>query len=152
MMTMMLAQVAGGGKGMVPGITEAPDTTNIRAAAEEVVNQINRIFSGAGIPVARALAYDATRIMKLLSDSALPAQIGTATKEQMLKELGVTVGSDLVRTEQNIIRYTLAVMELNKVGADTETLYLGALVQVGSGINWNNIGAAKPSGIGMGAV
>jgi len=127
------------GSAMPPGMMAPPDTSPLQASAEEVVNEINRIFAGPGIPVARALAYDATRIMGILNDSTLPAQIGSATKDQMLKDLGISVGADIVRTEQSVTRYCLAVMSLSKVPPDAELAYLAALISLGSTIPWDKL-------------
>lgn len=133
-----------------------PPTDAVRSAGEEVVNEINRVFSGPGIPVARALAYDATRIMGILNDPTLPSQIGAGTKDQMLKELGLSVGADIVRTEQGVTRYCLAIMSLPKVTVDVELVYLDALFQLGSTIPWDKIGTSSPiesgrrAGIGRG--
>lgn len=149
---LMVAAMAGASTGTaIPaGIMAPPETDSLRTAAEEVINEINRIFAGSGIPVARALAYDATRIMGVLSDPKLPVQLGVPNKETMLKELGIKVGSDLVRNEQAIIRYTLAVMSLPKVPADTELEYLSAMIKLSSSITWTSLGGTKLSGIGTG--
>jgi hypothetical protein len=140
MMMMAMASSHSGGA-MPPGVMAPPDTTPLRASGEEVVNEINRIFAGPGIPVARALAYDATRIMGILNDPALPSQVGAGTKDQMLKELGVSVGADIVRTEQSVTRYCLAIMSLPKVTADAELAYVIALTQLGATIPWDKLGA-----------
>jgi hypothetical protein len=134
LMVAMASKTAGGM--LPPGMLAPPDTAPLRASADAVVDQINKVFAGPGIPVARALAYDATRIMGILSDPSLPPQLGLANKEQMLKELGVNVGADIVMTERNITRYTLAIMSLSKVSADAELAYFAALIQLGSSIPW----------------
>jgi len=140
------------GAALPPGMLAPPDTAPLRAAGEEVVNEINRVFAGPGIPVARALAYDATRILGILNEPSLPAQMGMATRDMMLKELGIAVGADIVRTEQGLTRYALAVMSLSKVTADSELAYLAALFQLGSTIPWNTIttedGLGSRAGIG----
>lgn len=147
---LMVAMTAGHVGGVLPpGMMVPPDTAPLRTAGEEVVNEINRVFAGPGIPVARALAYDATRIMGILNDPSLPGQVGAGTKDQMLKELGITVGADIVRTEQAITRYCLAIMSLPKVTADVELAYFAALIQLGSTILWDKLaGSASvaPSG------
>lgn len=140
---LMLAMTASHAGGMLPpGMMQPPDTTPLRASAEEVVNEVNRIFSGPGIPVARALAWDATRIMGVLNEPSLPSQVGAGTREQMLKDLGITVGADLVRMEQGAARYTLAVMALPSVPADTEYAYLGALINLGASIPWDKLASS----------
>lgn len=143
LMVAMTASHAGGA--LPPGMMAPPDTAPLRAAGEEVVNEINRVFAGPGIPVARALAYDATRIMGILNDSTLPGQVGASTKDQMLKELGLAVGAEIVRTEQGITRYCLAIMSLPKVTADVELTYLAALIQLGATIPWDKLGSGIAS-------
>jgi hypothetical protein len=140
MMVMAMAAGTSGGI-MPPGMMAPPDTSNLRASAEEVINEINRVFAGPGIPVARALAFDATRIMTILNKPTLPTQVGAASKDQMLKELGITVGADVVRMEQSITRYALAIMSLAEVPADAEVNYLGAMLQLGLTIPWDKLGA-----------
>lgn len=136
------------GSQMPPGMMAPPDTTPVRASGEAVIDTINRVFAGPGIPVARALAYDATRIMSVISDPEVPVQVGAATRDQMLKELGVNVGADIVRTEQSLTRYCLAIMTLKDIPADAELQYLTALIQLGSTIPWDKLVDARPAGLG----
>jgi hypothetical protein len=138
LMAAMTAKQSGGI--LPPGMMAPPDTAELQAAAEEVINEINRVFAGPGIPVARALAYDATRIMGILENKDLPAQTGSANKDQMIKDLGVSVGADIVKTEQSLTRYTLAIMSLSKVAAgNDELIYLSAMIQLGSTIPWDKL-------------
>lgn len=143
MILSVLAVGIGGGQGAVmpPGMLQPPDTAGLRDEAEGVINTINKIFGGLGIPVARAMGYDALRIREVLEDPALPAAVGATNKEQMLKMLNVAVGADYVRLERNIVRYALAIMELTKVtSGNSEYQYLGAMLQLGSAIPWDKLG------------
>lgn len=127
---------------MPPGMLQPPETTGLRDEAEAVINKINKVFSGTGIPVARALAYDATRIKTVLEEPTLPSAVGATTKDQMLKMLGVDVGADYVRLERNVTRFALAVMELPKLNAGNEEYaYLGALLTLGLSIPWDKLGS-----------
>ncbi|MDO8551279.1 MAG: hypothetical protein Q7S03_01180 [bacterium] len=140
--TILLGSFIGARTGMAipPGLGQPPDTAGLRDAAEEVVNQVNKVFAGVGIPVARALAWDATRIKGILEEPTLPAAIGVATREQMLKALGVDVSSDYVRLERNITRYALSIMELPKVAAGNEEMYyLNAMLMLGGSIPWDRL-------------
>lgn len=143
-MMMMAITASQTGSQLPPGIMAPPDTSTLHASAEEVINDINRVFAGPGIPVARALALDATRIMSVLNKTTLPAQVGATNREQMLKELGLTVGSDLVRMEQGIVRYALSIMALADVPADAELAYLAAMIQLGATIPWEKLNAPPP--------
>lgn len=141
----LLASIAMGQQGGVgsvipPGMNQPPDTSALRDAVDGVVDEINMIFAGAGIPVARALAYDASRISKLIEDESLPAATGYANREQMLRGLGLAVTSDYVRMERNVARYALALIELPQVpSGNEEYAYLGAMLQLGAIIPWNKL-------------
>lgn len=140
MMVAMTAMMSGGQSGMPAGMMQPPDTNVLHDAAEGVIDKINRVFSGTGIVIARALALDANRIKEVLENSALPAQIGATNREQMLKMLEVNVSADYVRLERNITRYALAIMEFPKVTAgQAELSYLTALFQLGSAIPWEKL-------------
>ncbi|MFA5359173.1 MAG: hypothetical protein WC310_05165 [Patescibacteria group bacterium] len=142
--TMMFAAIAsmasGGNSMMPPGMMQPPDTAGLRDAAEGVINKINKVFAGHGIPIARALAYDATQIRALLEEPTLPTHMGVANREQMIKMLGVSVSADLLRLERNVCRYALAVMELPKIpSGQSEYGYLGAMIQLGIQIPWDTL-------------
>lgn len=148
---MILAALAMGQSGqrgiMPPGMLQPPDTATIRDEATAVIDKVNKIFAGVGIPIARALAYDATRIKTVLEDPTLPAAIGTTTKDMMLKMLGMGIGADYVRLERNVTRYALSIIELPNVSSGNEEYsYLGALLQLGASIPWDKLpgGPAAP--------
>lgn len=128
--------------------TQVVDTGNLRAAAEEVVNRINKVFAGPGIPVARALAQDAMRVKKIINDDSILIATGVGTKDQLLRDLGITVGADIVRAEQNIVRYVVSIMNLKFVTAEDEAEYLIGLNNLGVSIPWDKLGGLSGSGIG----
>ncbi len=140
---MMLAVLAMGqsGAGMLPpGMMQPPETNALRDAAEAVVDAINKAFAGPGIPVARALAYDAEQIRALLDEPTLPASVGVTTKEQLVKLLGKAVTAEDVRLERSVTRYALSIMELPKITAgQTEYAYLAAMLQLGASIPWDKL-------------
>lgn len=146
-LTFLAMASAGGGRGVLPpGMMQPPETAGLRDEAEAVINKINRVFSGTGIPVARALGYDATRIKSILEEPTLPAAMGATTKDQMLKSLGINVGADYVRLERNVVRYALAIMELPKVSAGNEEYgYLSAMLTLGLAIPWDKLGTGSIS-------
>ncbi len=151
----MLAMAQSGGRSapMPPGMLQPPETSAVRDAAEEVINKINRVFAGVGIPIARALAYDANRIKSVLEETTLPAAIGATNREQMLKMLGITVGADYVRLERSVTRFVLAIMELPKVSSGNEELsYLAAMITLGASIPWDKLpdGHTTPGRAGLG--
>jgi len=143
----------GGKVVMPPGMLQPPDTAVLHDEAEAVINTINKVFAGAGIPVSRALAYDAMQIREVLEDASLPSTVGAATRDQMLKLLNVDVGADFVRLEQNITRFALAIMELSKIGeGDEELLYINAMFTLGASIPWGKLGSNVASGSGRNPV
>lgn len=135
-----------GGGVMPPGMMQPPDASPVRNAAEAMNDVLNKVFSGVGIPVARAMAYEAQRVKKLLSDPRLPASIGAPNKEQMLRKLGTTVTADYEQLERGVAGYALGVMELPKVAAgQPELTYLSVLLQLGMTIQWGKL-TGKPDG------
>lgn len=143
---MMSVLLMGKGGASLPPMMQAPETDGIRDEAERVVNTINKVFSGVGIQVSAALAYDATRIKGILENPALPAATGYTTKEQMLKGLGMAVSADYPRLERNLAKYILGIMELPNITAPNQELqYLAALVQLGNTIQWEKLGFASSS-------
>jgi len=139
---MMVIMSQGGAHGiMPPGMLQPPATDVLRDKGETVIDQINKVFAGTGIPVSRALAYDAMQIREVLEDANLPSTVGAATRDQMLKMLGIEVGAEFVRLERNVTQFALAIMELPKVATGSDELaYLSAMWQLGSQIPWDKLG------------
>lgn len=139
--------VSGGSRVTPPGMMQVPPTDVLHDAADSVVNDINYVFAGTGIPVAMALAYDAQQIRKVLENPALPAQVGAANREQMLRMLGVAVSSDYPRLERSLKQYALSVIELKNVTpGDSEYAYINALFQLGTQIPWDKLSETGAGG------
>jgi len=144
MMTAIAAMATGGNAAMPPGMMQPPPTDTLRDAADGVVDSINRMFAGTGIPVAMALAYDAKCIKDVVENSSLPTLVGAANREQMLKMLGVNVSADYVRLERNLTRFVLGIMELPKLTAGNEEIaYITSLLMLGSQIPWDKLSAGN---------
>ena len=144
----IFSAMAGGGT-VPPGMMQPPPTDTLRDAADSVVNDINYVFAGTGIPVAMALAYDAQQIRKVLENPSLPIQVGAANREQMLRMLGAAVSSDYPRLEKNLKQYALGIIEFQNVtSGQAELQYIVALYQLGSMIPWDKLGSVgeKSSG------
>jgi len=139
----MLAAITmamGSGGQMPAGMMSPPPADAVRDAADTVVDRINKVFAGTGIPVARALAHDANEIKKVLEKEGLPAALGATNYEQMLKMLKTNVQADYVRMERNITQYTLAIMDLPKIpSGNDEITYLTAMMQLGMSIPWDKL-------------
>ncbi|HLJ55385.1 MAG TPA: hypothetical protein VKT77_10125 [Chthonomonadaceae bacterium] len=149
--TMALLLGNAGKQAMPPGMLQPPPTDNLRDAADTVSVQVNRVFAGVGVPVAMALGYDALKIKEVLDNPSLPAQIGAASRDQMLKMLGVVIAPDYSRLEDNLVRYLLAVLRYPTVTADAELAFLTALTMLGGQIPWdklNSPGGMRRSGPG----
>jgi len=155
--TMMMAAIVsatGGGTAMPPGMMQAPDTGVLRDHADAVADSVNRVFAGTGVQIAAAMAYDATNIKETLSNPRLPALIGAANRDQMLRQLGVAVSATYPRLETNLTRFVLAIMQVKDQPAGNEELqYFGTLFMLGSQIPWDQLGggrSGKLTGIGGG--
>jgi hypothetical protein len=141
-MAALLATAVSGNRGALPpGMMAPPPTDGLRDAAEAAINQINSVFGGFGIVAALALAYDAKCIRDALSNPQLPAHVGAANRDQMLKQLGLDVTADYVRLERSITAYALAIMEFPKTNPGSEVGYLAALLQLGTQIPWDKLAA-----------
>jgi hypothetical protein len=140
MIGMAIAAAVSPGSTLPPGLMAPPDASGLRDEAEAVINKLNKVFAGVGIPISRALAYEAGRIKEVLDNPALPASVGVANKEQMLKMFRADIAADYVRLEMNVTRFALAIMELSKVSAgQSEAVYLGAMLQLGLSISWDKL-------------
>lgn len=141
--TILTHQIAllidGSSSGVSPAMMQPPDTSILKDASEALINVMNRIFSGYGIPIARALAYEAQKIKSILENEQLPSMIGAANREIMLKMLNTDVASDYVRLERNLVQFIVAVMEYPKITPNTEILYLSEMLKLGSAIDFNKL-------------
>jgi hypothetical protein len=149
---MLMAIVASAGRPgmpMPPNLMQPPETTGLRDYADSVSDAVNRVFAGTGVQISAALAYEAKQIKTTLEDPRLPAMIGTANREQMLKKLGVSVSSTYPRLENNLTRFVLAIMQVKDQPAGNEELqYFGSLFMLGSQIPWAELGGGRrPAGV-----
>jgi len=142
-----IAMMAGGGaSAMPPGMMQPPDTGALRDAGDAMNDEINKVFAGTGVQIASALAYDATKIKETLENPKLPALIGAANRDQMLRQLGVEVSATYPRMETNLVKFVLSVMKVKDLPAGNEELqYFGALYMLGSQIPWDQLGMGKRS-------
>lgn len=149
---MMMAAIASMGSGapLPAGMMQPPETGTLRDYADAFNDAVNRVFAGTGVQIAAALAYDATQIKKTLEDPSLPALIGAANRDQMLKQLGVSVSSTYPRLEVNLTRFVLSVMDAKDVPAGNEELqYFGTLNMLGAQIPLADLsGRGTATGIG----
>ncbi len=149
MMSLLLGGKAGNQSLLSGALMNPPETTGLHDEADAVINSINKVFAGVGVPVAKALAYDAAKIKEVLENPLLPASIGATNRDQMLKTLNIAVGADYIRLERNLVRYALGIMEFPKITSpDQEYPYLAALIQLGGSIAWDKLGFKSLAGIG----
>ena len=156
MMAALMSMSGGAAGALPPGLMQPPDTGVLRDTAEALADAVNKVFAGTGVQIAAAMAFDATKIKETLENTRLPALIGAANRDQMLRQLGVAVSATYPRMELNLTRFVLSVMRLKDQPAGNEELqYLGALFMLGSQIPWDQLGggssaARRPAGIGSG--
>ncbi|MFT5849549.1 MAG: hypothetical protein ACI9H6_000358 [Patiriisocius sp.] len=135
------SMIQGGGAPLMSGLMAPPDAGGLRDAAEGVNDDINRIFAGTGVVVARALAFDANQIKNTMNDAALPGLIGAANRDQMLRQLGVDVSSNYSRMETNLTKYVMGILNVKNVaGGNEEIAYFSSLYMLGCQIPWDQIG------------
>lgn len=145
--TTTMALILGGAnrQSLPPGMMQPPPTDGLRDAADAVNIQINKVFAGVGVPVAMALGYDSVKIKEVLDNAALPAQVGAANRDQMLRMLDVAITPDYARLEENLVRYLLAILRYPTVAADTELGFLTALTMLGGQIPWAKLTTPMPA-------
>lgn len=140
----LTAALAGGRSGVMPSMSQAPDTGGLHDEAEKVNDSANRVFAGEGVQVAAAVAYEASKIRETLMDPSLPARIGAANHEQMLKQLGVSVSAADPRFERDLVQYILSILQVKNLGSgQDELLYFDALWQLGNQIPWEQLGGGR---------
>ena len=92
-----------------------------------------------------ALGYDSLKIKEVLDTPSLPAQVGAANRDQMLRMLDVAVTPDYSRLEENMVRYLLAIIRYPTIAADAELGFLTALTMLGGQIPWAKLTAPMPA-------
>ena len=143
--SMLSASIVGALNGSsAVGMLPPPDTSLLHDAADTLVNSINRVFRGTGVQIVAAMAYEANNIGNTLEDPRLPSMVGVKNRELMLKKIGASVSSNYVRLEQNLVKYVLGFVKHDTITSDAEVDYFVALWQLGSQINWSELGVAKP--------
>lgn len=142
--SMIFAMFSGAGAGLMT----APDTAPLHDAGDTLIDAVNHVFRGTGNQIAAALAVDAQNIRKTLENPQLPALVGAPNREVMLRKLGANVSSNYVRLEQNLVKYTMAFLKHETVTSDVEVNYFVALWQLGSQINWAELGVSTSGGSG----
>ena len=147
--SMLIAAIGGGFSGGAAGMSmiTPPDTAQLHDAGDTLVDSINRVFRGTGVQVAAAMAYDANTIRNTLEDPRLPSMVGVKNREMMLKKIGASVSSNYIRMEQNLVQYVLAFVKHNTVTSDVEVNYFVALWQLGTQINWAELGGGDATGM-----
>ena len=135
------------GTGAALASANVPPVDGVRDAADTLKDAINHVFRGTGVPVASAMAYDAMEISKTLENGELPAMLGVANREQMLKKLGVNITPNYARLEQNLVRFVLAYIKYSDEGTDNDVAYLTALWTLGNQINWTDLVGATGTGV-----
>lgn len=156
LMQLLSAAVSGSGAFM-PTAIATPDTSGLYDAAQTVVQAINKAFAGRVVPAALALAFDAERINKLLSNPEIIRFTGATNREDLVRIIAKELKSALVtpeyrRLETGLGQYVLSVYELDKhaqPGAPKELQYIAALYQLGQSVSWEkvfgNVGGSSES-------
>lgn len=147
--TVLLTALAGGKAGMPPGIIQAPDTGVLFDHVDALNDAANKVFAGTGAQIASALAYEAAQVMQTLDNAALPALVGAPNREQMLRQLGVSVNATYPRLETNLTRFVWSAMQAKSSGADEATEYFVAMHQLGGQITWDQLGLSSGAVSGM---
>lgn len=144
---MMMAVMSGGGAGAM-GMIQPPDVSVLQDACKELITQANRLFGGLyGVPVSRAMAYDALRIVGQLNDPRLAMAAGCASRDELLKRLRIGVTEGYARTERSVALFAQNAMAVKDISDPELPTFAGALYMVGNTINWDDLGTDRVSGL-----
>ena len=133
---MMMAMLRGA---QIPGLDAAPDAMPMLDAATGVIDGINKMFAGAGVPVARGLAADAVQLRTILENSELVTATGSTSREEMLRKIGLAVSADAARTEHAVTQYVLSVIKLPEVPITQQPQYIAAVAELGINVPWDTL-------------
>lgn len=152
---MMMAALAsfggGGGTMMPPGMMQPPDCGVLRDAAATVNDSLNKTFRGTGVQIAAALAYEANQVKKIIENPRIPILCGVPSRDLLLKKLGVAVPATYPRMEQNLTRFVLGIMQVDRVaGGNEELQYFGSLYMLGSQIPWADLNEPHSKNVPVG--
>ncbi|MEI6352823.1 MAG: hypothetical protein WCO35_02720 [Candidatus Nomurabacteria bacterium] len=151
MMSAMAMMMNGGGK--MPGMMAPPETGALRDEADALNNSINKVFSGVGVQISAALAYEASKIKESLENPKIPALMGVANRDQMLKMLSADVPATYARLETNITRFVLGVIKIKDVSVgEEEQQYFSSLYMLGSQIPWDKLSSGIKGSLGGGKI
>lgn len=135
------AALAGPASGAILPRQKMPMINHIIAAVDAMVDSANKVFAGQNEVIAIALAVDAQRLRNLLKREDLYSFTGSASREIMLRELGVAATSDVTMMENDFSVYlhnALRVQTLPSTGPTT-ALFLQELQQIGDNIDWTRL-------------
>jgi len=154
MMGMMMGNLMGasGGSGISAALAESatqpPETDDIIDAARGMTNEINKIFAGYGVYVARCLAGDMTRIKSILERPDLPGLMGASSRDDMIRsKLKIEMPWRMANADKTIIGFLLGAQKLGagEVEPELVPLYIVQLANRGDGIPWELIGQSSLS-------
>lgn len=140
-----------------------PPFEPVVTAAESVVNTLNEAFSGYGVDVAAALAYEAVRVREILEQADLYLKLGYPNKELMFRGLEIGVPSGDRQMHRAVASYVAFVaVDVRNMPTGEEGPRLEALFIKGEGIKPWMVGeygrpskgdrsSTHPNGSGRGA-
>jgi hypothetical protein len=143
----MLTAVTGGGLGaLLPQINATPDVAPLRDAHKELVRGVNKLFLGLyRVPVARALAFDAMRIISQIKDPAIAAAAGKTNPEEFVRALNIGVTEHALRTERTLAQYTLNALRMDSIADAQLPAFAAQLALMGASVDWDTLGTAAVS-------
>lgn len=146
----MIGALISGGQGLIPGMVQAPDGGALRSAHSDLLTMTNRMYSGMYmVPVARAMAFDALRIVAQLNDPNLCRAAGVPNRDELLRRLRIGVTDAYARSERSIAMYTLNALELGSQTDAELPAFAAALHMLGTTIDFDALGTEKVAGTVM---
>lgn len=123
------------------------DTSVLRSAAADLMTMTNRLFAGmTAIPVARAMAMDAVRILGQLNDPKYILAAGFTTRDEMLRSLGVAVTEQFARNERTLSTYIINAMDIPNIADAQLPMFAQQLYMIGASLDWDALGTPRVAG------
>ena len=129
--------------GILPVTT---DTGVLRSAAADLTTMTNKLFAGlTAVPVARAMAADAVTILQQLNEDKYVRAAGFATRDEMLRTLGVSVTEQFARNERSLAQYVVNALDIPNISDPSLPLFAQQLYLLGASLDWDSLGTSRVS-------
>ncbi len=128
-----------GGSAAASALQPLPDPSVILSELDALFDNLNRVFSGTGVIVARAMGADVIETRNILKDPELISAVGAGNRDEMLKVLGINTTASDVNMERNVLQFATATMYMKSISTEQLPTYIITLATIGERIPWDKL-------------